>query len=71
MSERLTKQALKLELSRRIEYFEKTYNFDGDTGNIEFTGKSHHLAIVFGRYRALLEMRSQIEMNLFIGGYVS
>lgn len=66
MSEKLTKTALKLELTRRIDWFEKSYKF-----NSESTVDSVHpnLDVLFGRYLALRDMRWQIENNLFIGGY--
>lgn len=71
MAENLTKQAIKAELQRRMEYFEKTFGFEPDTGNQEMLGKSHHVAVAFGRYRALIEMKWQIEHNLFIGGFAA
>jgi hypothetical protein len=69
MAENLTKQAIKAELKRRMEYFEKTFGFEPDTGNQEMSGKSHHVVVAFGRYRSLIEMKWQIEHNLFIGGF--
>lgn len=71
MSEKLTKQVLKNELSRRIEWHEKNHGFTNDTGNEEMKNKSHHLAIAFGRYCAMIEIRWQIENNLFVGGGAS
>jgi len=71
MSEKLTKTVLKDELTRRIEWHEKNHGFTHNTGNEEMKNKSHHLAIAFGRYRAMKEMRWQIENNLFLGGAAS
>lgn len=71
MAENLTKQAIKSELQRRIEYFEKKFGFEPDTRNQEALGKSHHEAVAFGRYLALIDMKWQIEHNLFIGGFVA
>lgn len=71
MAENLTKQAIKAELLRRMKYFEETFGFEPDTGNQEMLGKSHHVAVAFGRYRALIEMKWQIEHNLFIGGFAA
>ena len=66
MSEKLTKTALKDELDRRIEWLEKSYKFDSHSGP-----GGPLLAVSYGRYCALKDMRYQIEHNLFIGGYVS
>jgi len=65
MSEKLTKTALKDELTRRIEWFEKSYGFNLEDGK----PAKAHLQSHFGRYCALFEMRWQIENNLFIDGY--
>lgn len=66
MSEKLTKTALKLELTRRIEWFEMSYKFDNETKQNDVHA---NLMVLFGRYQSLLDMRWQIENNLFIGGY--
>lgn len=71
MAENLTKQAIKSELLRRIKYFEETFGFDPGTGNQAMLGKSHRVVVAFGRYRALIEMKWQIENNLFIGGFAA
>lgn len=64
----LPKDALKSELKRRIDWFESSYKFDSETRVESLSGKSERLHIAFGRYRALLEMASQIDQGLFLGG---
>ena len=69
MSEKLTKTALKLELTRRIELFEKSYKFDSETTLASLNPINPHLIVTYGRYLALCDIRWQIDSNLFIGGY--
>jgi len=70
MAEKLTKTALKDELTRRIEWFENAYKFNPEfNSTFDMADKNHHLSIAYGRYLALTEMRWQIENNLFVGGY--
>jgi len=69
MSEKLTKTALKSELTRRIEWFEKSYKFDNETTLASLNPINPHLIVAFGRYLSLIEVRWQIEKGLFIGGY--
>ena len=71
MSESLTKKAIKKELERRIDYFEKAYGFTEDWSIRSIEGKSSHLCAAYGRYRALLEMKWQVRNNLFLGGFAS
>lgn len=70
MAENLTKTALKDELSRRIAFFEGALGFTPDmsVGAQRIAQGKPHVGVAFGRYRALLEMRTQIEQGLFIGG---
>lgn len=64
----LTKDAIKAELKRRIDWFESSYKFNGDTRVESLAGKNSRLHVEFGRYRALLEMAWQIDQGLFLGG---
>lgn len=65
----LTKSKIKSELQRRIDWFESSYKFDDETSRIYIADQGGHLAIQFGRYRALKEMKYQIERGLFIDGF--
>lgn len=69
MTEKLTKTALKQELTRRIEWFEKSYKFGSETTLAGIDQKNPHLIEHYGRYLSLIEMRWQIEKCLFICGY--
>jgi hypothetical protein len=72
MAEKLTKTAIKEQLSRRISWYEKTYGFDADTSSACVIAKKNgHLLIEFGRYISFKEMLWQIENNLFIDGFVN
>ena len=72
MDGRLTKTAIKDELTRRIDWFEKSYGFNPEfTSAFDMAKKNHHVSIAYGRYLALLEMRWQIRNGLFIGGYAA
>ena len=67
MSEKLTKTAIKDELTRRIEWFEDNYGFH--IGNNVIQEMSVNTAIMYGRYLTLTDIKQQIERNLFIGGF--
>lgn len=67
MAEKLTKTALKNELTRRIDWYEKAYGFNCDYNST--TDMTVKMAIAYGRYCALVSVRYQIENNLFIDGY--
>ncbi|MDH5572900.1 MAG: hypothetical protein OEY89_14130 [Gammaproteobacteria bacterium] len=71
MAEKLTKTALKNELTRRIDWFEKSYGFSAEFNSVHDMAKqdNHHLVIAYGRYLALTEMRWQIQNNLYVDGY--
>jgi hypothetical protein len=70
MAEKLTKTAIKEELSRRIEWFETAYSFNKETSQKDIIARgSALLAIQFGRYRILKEMLWQVENNGFIDGF--
>lgn len=69
MAEKLTKTALKDELTRRIDYFEKTYGFNPEFNSVSSMAENPHLLISYGRYCSFLSMRYQIENNLFIDGF--
>ena len=69
MAEKLTKTALKNELTRRIDWFEQSYKFNINDNSIHDMSSNPHLLIAYGRYLALIEMRYQIESNLFVGGF--
>lgn len=71
MSEKLTKTALKNELTRRIDWFEKAYSFSPEENSISDMSTNPDLLISYGRYLALLDMRWQIQSRLFIDGYCS
>jgi hypothetical protein len=72
MSERLTKTAIKSELARRIDWYEKAYGFNADTSSAcVINKKNEHLLIQFGRYISLKEMNWQIDNNAFIGGFAN
>lgn len=71
MAERLTKTALKAELTRRMEWFESSYGFNLDTSASEMQGRPYFTQIAFGRYAALREMRWQIDKGLFVGGFAA
>jgi hypothetical protein len=70
MAEKLTKTELKSELTRRIEWFEKSYGFNKNYNSGEDIGDNKNKLIMYGRYLALREQRYQIERGLFIGGFV-
>lgn len=67
MAEKLTKTAIKNELTRRIDWFEKAYEFDNESTMLDCT--SQHQAVALGRYRTLTEIRYQIENGFFINGF--
>ena len=70
MAEKLTKTAFRNELTRRIDWFEKSYGFDPEFNSAsDMEEKGHSLVIAYGRYLSLIEMRWQIQNNLFINGY--
>jgi len=70
MAEKLTKTALKDELTRKINWFEDSYGFNMEYNSaLDMDDKGIHLPIAYGRYLALTDMRSQIENNRFINGY--
>jgi hypothetical protein len=70
MAEKLTKTAIKEELSRRMEWFETSYGFNNETSSPDIIYRgSATLAIQFGRYRTLKEMLWQVENNVFIDGF--
>jgi len=71
MAEKLTKTALKDELTRRINWFEKSYGFTEETSNQCIKDRNKLLHVAYGRYRALIEMRWQIQEGLFIDGFAS
>jgi hypothetical protein len=66
MAEKLTKTAIKEELSRRIEWFETAYGFNNETraAEVSIVLREH-----LGRYRALRDALYQVENNMFIGGF--
>lgn len=68
--EKLTKTAIKNELTRRIEWIEKSYGFDADGWTVSDIAESPRRLIMYGRYLALREARFQVERGLFIGGFV-
>ena len=70
MAEKLSKTALKDELTRRVDWFEDLYGFNPNRNLIVEISNEHNKLKMYGRYLALLEMRYQIERNSFIGGYV-
>lgn len=70
MAEKLTKTALKSELTRRIEWFEKSYGFDPKENSITDMADNPNKLIMYGRYLALTEALYQIEKGLFVGGFV-
>lgn len=70
MAEKLTKTVLKEEIQRRIDWFERSFNFAKDMGYSDVSYNSS-LCINFGRYRAYLDILWQIENGCFKGGYVS
>jgi hypothetical protein len=67
MPEKLTKTALKDELTRRIEWFEKSYKFNSKYNDI--SKMNPNTLLMYGRYLALTEQRFQIGKGLFIGGF--
>ena len=69
MAEKLTKQALKNELTRRIDFFEKSYGFNVEHNSIHDMDENPSLLMAYGRYCALVDIRYQIERNLFIDGF--
>ncbi len=71
MAEKLTKTALKAELTRRIDWFEKAYSFSPHGNSISDMSNNPDLLISYGRYLALLDMRWQIQSRLFIDGFCS
>lgn len=71
MAEKLTKTALKDELTRRIDWFEKSYAFSPEGTSVFDMSDNPGLLISYGRYLALLDMRWQIQSRLFIDGYCS
>lgn len=66
MAERLTKAAIKSELTRRIELFEKDYGFSSE---YNLVSDNRNILMMYGRYLALTEQRWQIERGLFVGGF--
>lgn len=66
MAEQLTKTALKNELTRRIEWFEKNYDFNSKYNSTHDMADNPSRLMMYGRYLALTETRSQIER-----GYLS
>lgn len=69
MAERLTKTEIKNELTRRIEWFEKSYGFNSEYNSISDMADNPNKLIMYGRYLALTEARFQVERGLFIGGF--
>lgn len=69
MAEKLTKTALKNELTRRIAWFEKSYGFNIEYNSTHDMAENPSLLIAYGRYCALVDIRYQIERNLFIDGF--
>jgi hypothetical protein len=66
MAERLTKAAIKSELTRRIAWFEKAYGFNSE---YNLVSDNRNILMMYGRYLALTEQRWQIERGLFVGGF--
>lgn len=64
---RLPKYKIINELTRRIEWLERAYGFRMD--DVDGCANQRR-QVEWGRYRALIEMRYQIQNGLFIGGAV-
>ena len=69
MAERLTKAVLKDEIARRIEWFEKNYDFNSEHSSMTDMVDNPNKLMMYGRYLALTEVRYQIDGGLFIGGF--
>jgi len=69
MAEKLTKTALKNELTRRIDWFEKSYGFNSEHNSISDMADNPNKLMMYGRYLSLMEQRFQIERGLFIDGF--
>ncbi len=68
MAEKLSKIALKQELQRRIDWFEKSYRFNIDSSIYDMKDDFRRCE-AFGVYKTLRDMKWQIENNLFLGGF--
>ena len=67
MAEKLTKSAIKDELMRRIDWYERCFKFNKDMTNADISKDYFH----FGRYRTYVDILWQVENGCFKGGYVS
>ena len=68
MAERLTKSAIKAELQRRINWYEKSYPKIHDLDRFNYKQESQLMIEACGSYWAYKNILWQIQNGLFIGG---
>ncbi len=68
MAENLTKTALKTELRRRIDWYERSYPEINQLNRFNFEKESPLMLEAYGRYRAYQNMWEQVEWGHFLGG---
>ncbi len=68
MAEKLTKTAIKAELKRRIDWYEKAYPKIKDLDRFNYQQESRLMIEACGSYWAYRNMFVQVERGYFIGG---
>lgn len=68
MAEKLTKAAIKAELQRRIDWYEKSYPKIKDLDRWNFEKESPLMIEACGSYWAYRNMLTQVRNGFFIGG---
>ena len=68
MAEKLTKAAIKKELQRRIDWFEKAYPKIVNLDRWNYKNESPIMLEECGRYWAYCNMLEQVENGGFLGG---
>ncbi len=68
MAEQLTKTAIKAELQRRIDWYEKSYPKILGLDRWNYKKESQLMIEACGSYWAYRNMLAQVQQGLFIGG---
>lgn len=68
MAEKLTKTAIKAELQRRIDWYEKAYPKIVNLDRWNYKSESRLMVEACGSYWAYRNVLEQVENGLFIGG---
>jgi len=68
MSERLTKTAIKTELKRRVDWYERSYPKLRWMNRVNYKNDSRLLIEAYGSCQAYRNMLEQVENGSFLGG---